>query len=415
MKILIVTSLYPPHFVGGYEIKCKLHADELSRRGHDVFVLAGNWKANDNVAENGVYRVLHSRRSRHSSNPQQGQVSSGLNDRIDQLKWAFSCRENYKITRDIIAELKPDLVYVWQLTEVSLSPVLAAQDRGIPIVYRLDDYWLSNLRKDLCLETNPLKRKFRAWVIGLTDFNSIDFRHIFVVSDSVKKTYMATGFLESSMTVLPEGVPAAMVLDVNAIPSPAVKDRVRLLYVGRLVPEKGVHVAVKSLAYLIDNLDVANVHLDIIGSGSSVYTEQLKTLTFELGLENHVDFVGFLDHQLVLARFPVYDAVLIPSLWEEPLSGTIAEAMARGLPAIATDRGGTAEIIADGENGLLVPPEDHEKLAAAIKRLVSSPSMSRQIRLKGIDTVNRRFTHEKIIDQVEHYFRNIVFSDRPCR
>ena len=58
-----------------------------------------------------------------------------------------------------------------------------------------------------------------------------------------------------------------------------------------------------------------------------------------LGLNAYVEFIGFVEHELVLARFLEYSAVLIPSLWEEPLSGTIAEAMARGLPVIATDRG----------------------------------------------------------------------------
>ncbi len=409
MKILIITGLYPPYFVGGYEIKCKLHADELSRRGHEVSILSGNWKADKDVFENGIHRLLQSKRNSQPVNLRKGWFDTcELLQRIDQLKWAFSCRRNYKITRDAIAAIKPDVVYVWQLTEVSLSPVLAVQDQGIPTVFRLDDYWLSNLRKDLCLDSNLLKRKFRAWIIGLQDFNHIDFSHMFVVSHSVKMSYVNVGFSMQNITVIPEGVPSAMVLNVNNLPDPMIKDQFRLLYVGRLVPEKGAHIAIKALAHLVGEMGISNISLEVIGSGPSAYMEQLRSLTLELGLTNHVEFVGFMEHQQVLASFSTYDAVLIPSLWEEPLSGTIAEAMARGLPVIATDRGGTAEIISDCENGLLVPPGDPVKLAQGVKSLMTNPAMIQKFRLKGLNTVRQRFMHERIIDQVEEYFRGIL-------
>jgi glycosyltransferase involved in cell wall biosynthesis len=203
---------------------------------------------------------------------------------------------------------------------------------------------------------------------------------------------------------MPEGVLSEIILNANDLPASTSKDSFRLVYVGRLVHQKGTHVALEALAHLIKEKGISNIHLDIIGLGPNEYIDQLKSMTEELGISSYVDFVGFMEHQQVLTHFLKYNAVLIPSLWEEPLSGTIAEAMARGLPVIATDRGGNPEIIFDSENGLLVPL----KLAYAIKKLVDSPAMAQKLRHNALTTVRENYMHEKIVDRVEEYFHNIL-------
>ena len=364
MKILIVTDLYPPHFVGGYELKCKLHAEELTRRGHDVSVLTSRWRADKkDVLEENVSRLLHTSRNSNSLHLQKRlPIPYSLRKRYNQLKRVFACRRNYRIAYSAINAMKPEIVYAWQLDDVSIGPVLAAQDQGIPTVFRLDDYWLANLKKEICLDSNLLKRRYRAMINGLKDFNSIDFSHMLVVSRSVKKSYVEAGFLGQNITVMPEGVLSDIILDIDGLPNLTTQDYFRLVYVGRLVHQKGTHIALEALAHLVGEMGISNIRLDIIGVGPSDYVEQLKNMTVELGLNAYVEFLGFMEHPKVLTRFLEYNAVLIPSLWEEPLSGTIAEAMARGLPVIATDRGGNPEIIFDDENGLLVPPGDPVKL-----------------------------------------------------
>lgn len=413
MRILVLSDLYPPHFVGGYELKCMLHTEELMRRGHDVFVLTSNWGVGrkDAFVEHNVSRSLRTGRKGQSARlPKKMLFINGLMKRFDQLKRAFASRKNYTIARNTISTVKPDLVYAWQLDDVSIGPVLAAQDQGIPIIYRLDDYWLANLKKEICFDSVPMKRRFRAIINGLKDFNNIDFSHMLVVSRSVKKSYVEVGFTAQTITVMPEGVLSDIILDINDLPNSTIKDCFRLVYVGRLVHQKGTHVVIEALAHLIGEMGISNVRLDIIGVGPIDYIEKLKNMTVKLGLNAYVDFVGFVEHEQVLARFLEYNAALIPSLWEEPLSGTIAEAMARGLPVIATDRGGNPEIIFDGENGLLVPPGDSVKLAYAIKKLIENPAMVRKLKQKALDTVRENYTHERIVDRVEEYFREVLAS-----
>ena len=415
MRILVVTDLYPPYFVGGYELKCKLHTEELVRRGHNVSVLTSNWGVvKKNVVEHNVFRLLHTgRNSRPMRLQKKMPIINRLRRRYDQLKRAFDCRKNYKIARNAVVAMKPDLVYAWQLDDVSIGPVLAAQEQGIPTVFRLDDYWLANLKKEICLDSDPLKRRYRAIINGVEDFNNIDFSHMLVVSRSVKKSYVGAGFVGQNITVMPEGVLSSIILENSELTYVENSNPFHLVYVGRLVHQKGTHVALEALAHLVSDLGISNIHLDIIGIGPDDYVEQLKNIAVELELNSYVDFVGFVEHQQVLAQFLDYDAVLIPSLWEEPLSGTIAEAMARGLPVIATDRGGNPEIIFDGENGLLVPPGDPVKLAYAIKRLMENPAMVRKLKQKALDTVRANYTHERIVDRVEEYFQDVLASKTP--
>ena len=218
MRILVLSDLYPPHFVGGYELKCKLHTEELMRRGHDVFVLTSNWGVGrkDAFVEHNVSRSLRTGRKGQSARlPKKMLFINGLMKRFDQLKRAFASRKNYTIARNTISTVKPDLVYAWQLDDVSIGPVLAAQDQGIPIIYRLDDYWLANLKKEICFDSVPMKRRFRAIINGLKDFNNIDFSHMLVVSRSVKKSYVEVGFTAQTITVMPEGVLSDIILDIT--------------------------------------------------------------------------------------------------------------------------------------------------------------------------------------------------------
>lgn len=410
MRILVMSDLYPPHFLGGYELKCRLHTDELIRRGHDVRVLTSRWKLDAPVVEGHVHRLLDvdpvspNLRLRTAR-----ELPLRLDRRVNQFRWALATRRNRALAARVVAGFRPDVVYVWNMGGVGITPVLAAQEQGYPCVFRLDDYWLKELKDELVAETSAFKRAYRSVMLGWQDVSALRFEHALVVSQWVKDRYIQAGFPAEAMRVLPEGVPASMTIDPAALDAlPADPGPARLVHVGRLVEHKGTHVAVQALAALAERYGLDTVRLDIIGTGAAEYIARLKTLARDLGVADRVDFVGFIPHEEVLERFGLYTAVLVNSLWEEPLAGTIAEGMARGLPVIVTDRGGNPEIIDDGVNGLLVPPDDPPALAAAIYRLVSDPALARAIRRAGLDTVLNGYTHEGIVDDVEVYLQAVA-------
>jgi len=151
----------------------------------------------------------------------------------------------------------------------------------------------------------------------------------------------------------------------NRIPS---LEKARILYVGRLSPEKGVHVLIQALAFLRDR-HAMEPEVSIIGDGPE--REHLEKLSESLKLSK-VKFMGFVPHGAPLAEFyQNADVLIVPSI-AEGFGAVIAEAMACGLPVIASDVGGIPTIVRHGINGLLVPPNSAGALADAIKHLLSS-------------------------------------------
>jgi len=81
--------------------------------------------------------------------------------------------------------------------------------------------------------------------------------------------------------------------------------------------------------------------------------------------------------------------------------------MSQGLPIVATDTGGTPELIKNNYNGLLVPPNNSAKMAEYIKRLIENPSLYEQIRINGIKKIKEEYTNEKIIEQIDKYINDV--------
>lgn len=406
MKILVLTDLYPPYFQGGYELKCKLHVEELQSRGHEIIVLTSQWGIGREFIEGNVRRLLRFNSPNPESDPPSRESRYRLHRRYQQFKRAVASRINYGLTRSVVQAWKPEVAYIWNMEGVSASPVLAVHDRRVPVVFRLDDYWLAELRAVLCLEPNPLKRQYRAAIEGLRDFNCLDNHHMLIVSQWVKRRYVELGFASDRALVIPEGVPSSTILDEDHISGTSrCGDQVRMVHVGRIIPEKGTDIAVRAMGHLVRELGMANLHLDIIGTGPLQYLNKLRGMVASLGLEDHIHFLGWLEHRQVLERFATYNVVLIPSVWEEPLSGTIAEAMACGLPVIATNCGGSPEIISDCENGMLVRPGDPEELAHAMRKLAQDPYLLQKFRREGLNTVRNGYVHERLMDDIEKYLR----------
>ncbi len=415
MRILILSSLYPPHFLGGYELRCKTNAEALARRNHEVTILTSRWQVGEGKIEDNVYRQLHFDPLSPHLNPVKSRPDPlRVRRRYNQLKWAFACRENYTITREIVEAHKPDIVYVWNMGGVSISPVLAAQDLEVPTVFNLGDYWLTHLKRDLYLESNPLKRRYRAVMLGLKSFSQINLQNILVNSQSLKQSYVELDFPEKNITVIPRGIPSDLLIDSSEIPNlPRKKhDEVKMIFAGRIEARKGPDVAIEALAHLINEMNIARVSLDIAGTGQDIYLRQLQSMAAALGIEDKVLFLGQLKPQHLHERFLEYDMLLFTSRWVEPFGVTILEAMARGLPVIATDRGGNPEMVSDGQNGLLVQPDDPVMLADAVKKLIENPSLAQRIRHAGLNTVREVFSHERIIDRVEIYLQEVLRESR---
>lgn len=407
MKILVMTSMYPPHYLGGAELTCQSHVEGLQERGHKVFVLTSQRGVETPMVDGHVYRLLYYDKTNSDFKRKINfRDPLRLRYRYGQLRRHLSLRKNYNIAMSVVATIQPDVAYVWHMESVSINPILAAQDLGVPVVIRLPDYWLALLKTELCQEPNRLKRWYRSMLNA--GFNRLDTRHLLPNSPALMQSYFQAGFPADSMQVIPNGMPSALLLDVTELPPLPSSDQnedVRLLYAGRLDSMKGPDIAIQAIAYLTRELGFYRVRLDIIGEGPEEYECQLRNIVTLLGLENRVFFLGRIDHSQLLDRYTQYDILLLTSRWAEPFSRTMLEAMARGLPVVATSTGGTVDVISDGSNGLLVPADNPVAMAEAVMKLLSNTELTQRIRCNALTTIRAKYSLERIIVQVEAYLQ----------
>jgi glycosyltransferase involved in cell wall biosynthesis len=181
----------------------------------------------------------------------------------------------------------------------------------------------------------------------------------------------------------------------------------RLLYVGRIAPEKGLEVLLDALRRVRDRGGSADVSLTMVGAdfhGSS-YAERFERRLDASGLRPHVNLVGYIPFGPALfEQYDSHDAFVLPS-YTEGFPQVIFEAMIRGLPVVSTCVGGIGAVVRDGENGLLVAPRDAGALAGAIGRILGDRSLAMQLAKAGQETA-RRYTRSSQVDGVAEFLRS---------
>lgn len=172
--------------------------------------------------------------------------------------------------------------------------------------------------------------------------------------------------------------------------------------VSRLVKNKEVEVFLSSIPHVLKVIPDAK--FIIIGDGN--LSKKLKGLTAVLGIERDVYFTG--NRKNIKTMLELLDVFVLPSL-HETFSFAIAEAMAAGLPVVATNVGGIPELVEDGITGLLIPSENPKLLTDAIVELLKDPNKCKQMGQRGQDRIRKYFTIEKMIENTEKIYDELSF------
>jgi len=205
-------------------------------------------------------------------------------------------------------------------------------------------------------------------------------------------------------------------LDVHLAPAPAVHPAVAAvrarwpgpiaLFVGRLVPYKGVEFLLRALT----ESDVAAV---IIGDGP--LREPLEDLAASLGVDSRTFFAGAVDEGALAAWYGACDIFVLPSVTRAEAFGLVQlEAMARGKPVISTRiETGVPWVNIDGCTGLTVPPSDPAALASALRRLSADDELRRRMGANARDRFTMEFTAASMIDRTVAMYRRIMTEPAP--
>jgi glycosyltransferase involved in cell wall biosynthesis len=170
--------------------------------------------------------------------------------------------------------------------------------------------------------------------------------------------------------------------------------------VGRFSPEKGQDLFVEAFS----RLAAVYPSLRAIFLGEGPTEQQLRALVREHGLEERMIFAGY--HSRITDFYPLLDLVVMPSR-SEGMPSVALEALFCRIPLVATAVGGTAEVITTGENGLLVPAEDPEKLAAAIECLYLDNSLRERFSAAGAELIRARFLPEARVKAFAYLYESL--------
>jgi glycosyltransferase involved in cell wall biosynthesis len=169
--------------------------------------------------------------------------------------------------------------------------------------------------------------------------------------------------------------------------------------IGRLTEQKGYNTLIKSMSFV--NKQYPNIMLEIIGDGPM--RDQIVSQIKDLGLNNNIKLINSVKYDDIPRKIQEWDAFVITSNWEG-FGLVIIEAMACGLPVIATGVDAIPEIVIDGETGLLVEPGNSEAISKCIIELYHDRKKIQQYGAAGRRRVEEHFTIENFIKQLDEIY-----------
>lgn len=224
----------------------------------------------------------------------------------------------------------------------------------------------------------------------------------------VQHVKWAFGLPSDKLVMIPNGVDAQVYTKNDKENLAQFRSRYALpeekivLFVGRLVYEKGVHVLVNAAPKVLEK---TNAKFIIVGNG--YMKDQLSTLANGMGLAHKVMFTGFLDDETLRKLQRCADVSVVPSLFE-PFGIVALEAMAAKSPIVVSDTGGLSEIVNHDVNGVKVYTGNPDSLAWGINRVLTDEAYANTIRTNAYRKVQEKYNWDKIAQQTKAMYENIL-------
>lgn len=324
----------------------------------------------------------------------------------------------WRIARQIRKQ-RMDVVHIINCSE--FVPVIRALNPEVKIVLHMECEWLSQLSAPL-MESRIDKTDL---VLGCSEF----------VTRRIQERFPK--FRDRCDTIF-NGIDAERFCTSG---SEREEKEPLVMFVGRVSPEKGVHIVLDAMAEVVET--IPNARLEVIGQvqnvpaeyvvdisddplvldlsrfygpgGSGEYEAALRAQIQERNLEKNVDFVGNVPNSELQDKLRKAAMLVFPSVWEEPFGIPPVEGMAMGMPVIVTRSGGMTETVLHEETGLVVDRNDAGGLADAILRLLKDPELCRQFGVAGQKRAQAQFSYQGLSEDLLRLYRAIPTRRVPAR
>jgi len=384
MRVLIITNLFPPFILGGAEVSADSLAIWLVSRGHQVCVLTSaprTGHAESVIRDDGV------RIERRFFPNSYSVFDSGHHTLLQKGAWHFRDHflpEGEVICREIIESFQPDIVNTHDLQGIGYNLLREVGRQNLPCVQTLHDFGF------LCINMNMFKGGAPC-----------PRRHLpCMISAMVKRAYLSSigrlafwapsqAIIEGYRPYLPPHTEAACIpLPVLFTPPPkVVRQRpiaaaglVRLLYVGQITAAKGIGFLLRILEPLAA---FHSFEIVIVGGGPL-----LNLLRERYGRACWVQFTSRVPTQDVARYMTSSDLLVFPSLWFENAPLVLRQANQLGLPILASRVGGIPELVAEGVNGMLLPPGDAGMWQDCLREMLAKPEKLKRLSASAMKTAS---------------------------
>ena len=454
MKILLTVHQFVPEFSAGTEVLTYHTARELKKRGHDVRVVTGFPETRPLTDSERFDSYVHDgipvARFRH-----QHLVPMGGQKNVVELEYSNQLFATW--FRRYLDNWRPDVVHVFHLRRLTASLIEACRDAGVPIVMTPTDFFLVCPTDKLLLPDDSLcqgpdddgvnclqhivessqsgivRKLFRAvprplvaagirvadssalrstrpfsWVSALharSEFlqrrmNDID--RMIVPTKLMEHILTERGMHPAKIRLCRYGVEVPYISREGALRR-GTATALRVGFIGTLKKLKGAHVLLAAVGLLRSE---SLVEVDIYGDLATDPTYGRELMNLAVG-DSRVRFRGTFPNDRIGAVLSELDVLIVPSLWYENTPLVVYSAQAAGCPVVASNLGGLAEVVRDGEDGMLFEPGDSRSLASAIDRLAQD-----RVFLHSLAANARQpKSVPEYADEVEAIYREVVVND----
>lgn len=315
--------------------------------------------------------------------------------------------------KKVLKIFKPDIVHL-NIFLTQLSPSILMMLGRIPVVYTvhwykvicpkgtklLPDHTLcTNRAGKVCFQKKCLPRHL--WWIDMLQLQLL--KHYFHRIDFVIANSRITGGRLAADGINPDQMIYYFVQN-SALEPKTLTGRPTVCFVARLVSVKGGEVLIRAMKNLLQRIPEARLLIAGEGPDKNILQQCVR----ELNLTECVEFLGYVPNEDLASLWRVADVLAVPSLWEEPFGIVAAEALAAGVPVVATRGGGLEEILEDQRSGYLVDPGNAEQLAEKLYDILRDRSAAEQMGRYGWEVMRNRFNLKLHLDELLAVYEKVL-------
>ena len=389
-RVLIVSHLFHPYFIGGSEIVALEQATALKKIGFEIKVFAGK---------------LDNKDRRHAKRKERNRFDI---TRLNLHSVDFGELNSFKGKETLLAEFReellqtsPDIVHFHNIYPLSIRMLEVVRQLHIPIFMTIHDFWPICFKNILITDRGKLCEKGQGCThcqrtlfddygkpFSLSERNQAFMRYLkmadLLISPSqyLKDRFIDCGMLPEKIEVINNGINLSKFKNIQKTSS----QKIRFGFIGQIVEHKGLEKLLEAFS-LLSKAEREKVSLVIVGTGEELFLNYCKSLAENLNLVEVVTFYGKINNKEIKKMLRNIDALIVPSVWPENAPVTIMEALATGTPVLASEIGGIPEFVQNGITGYLHPYDKPDVLAQNIRKLINNSRFLKEMSVNCLKKV----------------------------